>query len=108
MVSPKNGSSVSQAISKTPSAPLHSTADSVPFFAPEPRHLADMEADGAVLDQLAHALDAVGRGAEFVAPVQSVRLLATGCRLRTQSSAESPPPTISTSRPRNASILRTE
>ena len=72
------------------------------------RHLADAQVHLLVGHQRAHLLHGMGSAAKLVAPMQQRQALATGCRLSTQSSAESPPPTISTSLPRKSSMRRTE
>ncbi len=71
MVSPKNGSSASQAISKfEPSLRLTIALDDLAVLALQRGHLAEHEVDLPLADQRHHLVDAVGRGAELVAPVQ--------------------------------------
>ncbi len=71
MVSPKNGSMASQAMWKVePSLRLTLAAVSWPSSPSSAGHLAEHEVDLALADQRHHLVDAVGRGAEFAAPVQ--------------------------------------
>ena len=71
--------------------------------------LTELETDIALLDQGQHLLHRGRRGAEFGAAVKQRERL--GDRLQVQrpvERAESPPPTMSTSRSLKCSILRTE
>ena len=71
MVSPKNGSSASQAISKFEPSLRFTIALAIrPPSPSSAEHLTQHEIDLTLADQRHHLVDAVGRGAELAAPVQ--------------------------------------
>ena len=81
MVRPKNGRMASQAISKfEPSLRLTIALAMLAVLALQRRDLTEHEVDLAFADQRHHLVDAVGRGAEIVAPVQQRQV--AGDRLR--------------------------
>ncbi len=80
-----------------------------PFVAVELGDLAELEVDLPVHHQFLHLVDRGRRRLEGVAAVhERQRCARSAAGSSVQSSAESPPPTMTTSWPRKSSILRTE
>ena len=87
IVRPKNGSIASHATGYTvPSLPFTCTPESCPSSPSQAGHLAEREIHRAVGDELAHLVDAVGRGAEIVAAMHQRQAL--GQRLQIERPVE--------------------
>ncbi len=107
MVSPKNGSSRVACTIASPESIWKCTALSCPFG---PLELRDLPSRKLILPSITSSfirLTEAGAALNASRRCTSVRLRAIGCRFSVQSSALSPPPTITTSWSRKSSIRRT-